>query len=196
MAKKQTQKPVILLTREGMEAAVNDYARLKLELIAEQARMEADKTAVEKRYEERINSLGRQIEDKFASVQNYCLTHRSEVLPGDKKSFETVAATVRFYNTPHRVEVRRKEKLGTLAKRLLGLVFHPDTPAELDCAKYTREADPELNKEALLADRGVLTKEQLEAMNIKFEWDEIFAIEPKSELVAAGTVAVDERAAA
>lgn len=196
MAKKDKLKPVILVTREGMEAAVNDYARLKLELIAETARMEAEKTAVEKRFEERINSLGRQIEDKFASVQNYCLTHRSEVLPGDRKSFETVAAVVKFYNTPHRVEVRRKEKLGSLAKRLLGLVFNAGKPNELNCEKYTREADPELNKEALLADRGVLTPEQLDAMNIKFEWDEIFAIEPKSQLAEAGTVAVDERAAA
>lgn len=196
MAKtKEKMKPVILLTREGMEAAVNDYARLKLELVAETARMEAEKTAVEKRYEEKINSLGRQIEDKFASVQNFCLTHRAELLPGDKKSFETVAATVKFYNTPQRVEVRRKENLGTLAKRLLGLVFNAGKLEELNCEKYVREADPVLNKEALLADRALLTEEKLMAMNIKFEWDEIFTIEPKSELVSGDKTNAEKIAA-
>lgn len=198
MAKTKNLKPTILHTREGMEAAVNDYARLKLELIAEMARLEAEKTAVEKRFEERINSLGRQIEDKFVSVQNFCLTHRDELLPGDRKSFETVAATVKFYHTPHRVEVRRKETLGTLAKRLFGLVFKKagTEDVELDCAKYVREREPELNKEALLADRAMLTPAQLDAMNIRFESDELFSIEPKSALAQADTASAEVKVAA
>ncbi|NOS72034.1 MAG: hypothetical protein HOP33_19165 [Verrucomicrobia bacterium] len=180
--KKEKFKPAVLLTREAMEATVNDYKRLKLEHVSLMAKMESEKTAVEKRYEERINTVARDIESGFASVHNYCVTHRSELLPGDRKSFETVAGTVKFYDTPHRVEVRGKETLGALAKRLLGLVFNAGTPEEVSCDKYVREADPTVNKDALLADRTRFTDEQLKAMGVRFEQDEIFAIDLKSDL--------------
>ena len=98
-------------------------------------------------------------------------------------------ATVRFADTPPSVAKRSsRETWGSLAKRLLGLVFHhpedqglsvENRRVLLDCANYVREGDPEVNKNALLADRSHFTDEQLAAMGVKFESEEIFYIEPK-----------------
>jgi phage host-nuclease inhibitor protein Gam len=176
-------KPAVIHTREGMEAAVNDYAQLKLKHLAVLARLEQSKKEVERKFESELNGLANDIELKFASVQNYCMVHRSELLNGDKKSFETISARLGFYDTPMRVEKRSsKETFGNIAKRLLGLVFKKGDEVVLDCEQYVRTADPDLDKNALLADRTKFTAEQLDAMGIKFERDEIFFIEPKSEL--------------
>lgn len=194
MAKKDKIKPAILHTREGMEAEITDYLRLQLKHKALTAEMEAEKLAVEKRFQDRLNGLGRDIEAKFAAVQNFCVLHRPELLTGDKKSFETVNATVRFYFTPFSVEKRGKETFGALAKRLLGLVFTDKNQVVLDCAQFVRDPEPELDKNALLAARANLTEEQLKAMGLRFGQEEIFAIEPKSELLDADTGALKEAA--
>lgn len=181
--KTEKAKPPVLQTREGMEAAVNDYTQFKLKHLAVTAKMEQEKAAVEKKFQEELNALGREIETTFASVQNYCVLHRAELVTDDKKSFDTVSARVGFSLTPHRVEKRSaKETFGAIAKRLLGLVFMDGDKVILDCEQYVREADPDLDKNKLLADRSKIPQAFQVAMGIKFEQDENFFIEPKSEL--------------
>lgn len=198
MAKKNTIKPIILHTRQGMEAEITEYLRLQLKLKALTAEMDAEKLAVERRFQERINGLGRDIESKFAGIQNFCVLHRRELLPDEtkRKNFETVNAVVKFYFTPYSVEKRGKETFGALAKRLLGLVFKREEEVVLDCAKYVRDPEPELDKNALLADREKLTPEQLQAMGIRFNQEELFAIEPKGDLETATATIEEQKQAA
>jgi phage host-nuclease inhibitor protein Gam len=195
---KAKNKPTILHTREAMEAEVSDYARLQLHHVALIAAMEVDKAAVEQRYQARLTALALEMEGRFAAIQNYCVLHRHELLPGARKSFETLSATVKFYDTPPRVEKRSRETFGAIARRLLGLVFNAGQAGEMACEKYVREPEPELNKEALLADRKHFTDAQLQAMGIRFESSEVFSIEPKSDVAQAqsAVVEIEQRCAA
>lgn len=187
-------KPQILLTREAMQAEVADYVKISLTYTELTARMEREKTEVEKRHADELARLAGEMELHFAAVQNYCTTHRGELFP-DKKSIDLPSAVVRFADTPPSVGKRSsRETWGGLAKRLEGLVFyHPDDlklqpenrRVVLNCSQYVKEADPTLDKNALLADRTKLTLEQLAAMGIRFEQEELFYIEPKSEVAAS-----------
>lgn len=191
-----------LQTREAMESTVGDYARLKLRHVSVLAQIAEARAEVEQRYRDELLELTRELEEKFAAVKDYCERHRAVLLPGDRKSFETLAASIRFYDTPPRVEKRGRETLGAIARRLLGLVFDSPNaesgqPAEvLECRKYVREPEPELNKEALLADRRKFTEAQLQAMGLRFRQDEVFAIEPKCGLSEADLTQIETRLAA
>lgn len=192
MAKKDTNKPAILLTREGMEAAITEYFKLQLTRKAAVLSMEAEKLAVESKHEEDLNRLANEIESKFASIQNFCAVHRAELLPDEKKakSFETVNAVVEFYFTPHSVETVGKESEKAKARRLRGLIFKLPGDQELDCEKYVRLPDPALNKATLLADRSILSSDHLRIMGITFAQTEVFSVKPKSELAEATTAIV------
>lgn len=196
MAKKESNKPTILLTREGMESAITDYFKLQLMRKAAVLAMEAEKLAVESKHEQELNELANDIELKFASIQNFCELHRAELLPAEKKSFETVNAVVEFYFTPHSVATVGKESEKAKAKRLRGLVFNLPEDKELDCEKYVRIPDPALNKDALLTDRSILSAEHLRIMGLTFAQTEVFSVKPKSELVDATTTIVGEEARA
>lgn len=189
-SKNEPKKPVILLTREGMEGTITDYFKLQLARKRVVLKMEEAKLDVEKRFEEELNQLAGDIELKFASIQNFCELHRAELLPADKKSFETVNAEVEFRLTPHSVQTVGKESEKTKAKRLRGLVFKSESGEDLDCDKYVRIPEPTLNKDALLTDRTKLEPEHLRVMGITFSQTENFTVTPKSELVDATTATV------
>jgi phage host-nuclease inhibitor protein Gam len=199
MTKPTTPKPAILHTREAMEAVAAEYVRQKLAHLALTAALEQEKAAIEKRCAPRLNKLALDIELNFAAVQNFCTQHRALVLDGKAKSFETLNATIGFRDTPPRVDkVRSKETWGAIARRLLGLVFtrpeddHLDPLNRrplLDCGIYVREGEPEVAKDVLLADRAHLTADQLTTMGLRFESEELFYIEPKSQVAQGDTKA-------
>lgn len=187
--------PAILTTRAAMEAEVSLFIQSQLRHTELIALVEQEKLAVERQHEKRLNALVQEMERHAGAVQNYCTSHRRELLTDNKKSFETATAYVGFRDTPAAVDkITTKETWGAIAKRLLGLVFvlkkdETGIPIEtLDCANYVREKDPEVNKDAIQADRSRLTADQLYAMGVKFTTEENFYIEPKS-LVAEGIVA-------
>ena len=189
--KKEPIKPAILHTREAMEAEATAYAKLKLRHVELLTRVEQKKLRVDQEHELELNQLVLDIELKFAAVQNYCATHRRELLPDERarKSFDTLTAVIGFRDTPPAVEKNRaKETWGTIALRLYSLCFTGKNAAGvetllLDCSRYVRDSAPEVNKEALLADRAVLTEDQLQAMGLKFTTEEHFYITPKSNLI-------------
>jgi phage host-nuclease inhibitor protein Gam len=179
MTKKEKSTPPIIVSREAMESVVADVVRLKLERAGRQAIMEGQIASLTKKHEPGILELDKEIERKEAGVYLFCTAHRATLFP-KVKSIETLLATVGFELTPHSVEKRRKgDTWPTIAKRLLGL----------DWGKaYVREADPEVDKNALKNDRTKFTEEQLAIAGIKIEQDEIFFIRPKSEVAEATTV--------
>jgi len=178
-------KPIVLNTREAMEVHVSDYVRLELHHARLTAEMEMEKAAIEQRYASKLSRLASEMELAFASIHNYCATHRTDLVTPQRKSFETVNATVGFRDTPPAVEkVRTRETWESVALRLQSLVFkHPDTQEiVLDCSSYVRERAPEVDKSALLNDRIKLSPEQLNVMGLRFSQEEHFYIEPKSDI--------------
>jgi phage host-nuclease inhibitor protein Gam len=169
--KRQKLEPCIITSRAGLEAVVADVVKLKLELAEATAVMEQEIADVQKRHQEKLLALNRQMEAREAGVFVYCQKNRAALFT-DKKSLDLLLATVGFEMTPPRVEkVSRKDTFGQIGLRLENLDWG---------AAYVRYPDPEVNKELILADRAKLKPEQLEQAGLKIEQDENFFIRPKS----------------
>ncbi len=185
MPKKIKAKPPVLHTREGMEAAAAEYLKAKLSYATLTAELETAKAKVEANYIDRLNALADQVDQICASVQNFCTKHRSELMPDQKKSFETMSATIGFRDTPPRTEkAKKKDTWEQLADSLVTLkIMDAEGDVILAGINYVKEPALQVNKEALLADRGKFTADQLKQMGIRFEQDEVFYIDPKSDVV-------------
>lgn len=186
------QKPEVILTRAGLDAAVTAHVQSRLAYTALLVKMEEEKTAVDKSYASDLTRLNTALELSFAAVSNYCALHRGELLPDEKrrKSFETINAILGYADNPPTLGKTTNETFEQIAQRLAGLVFK-EGMATLDCAGFVREK-LELNKEtikdAITAD--LLQPRHLKVMGLKLTQEERFFIEPKSNLldVEAGVV--------
>jgi phage host-nuclease inhibitor protein Gam len=178
MTKRQRLEPCIIGSRAGLEAVVADVVKLKLEQIQAATAMEQEIADVQKRHQENLLGVARQIEAREAGIFVYCQKNRAALFP-EKKSLDLLLATVGFEMTPPRVEkLSGKDTFGKIGLRLENLEWG---------AAYVRYPDPEVNKEKLLADRSQLKPEQLQEAGLKIEQDENFFIRPKSD-VAEQTV--------
>jgi phage host-nuclease inhibitor protein Gam len=131
---------VALVSREAMEAAVADVVQLKLRHTQLTAAMEEEMAAVQKKHQDGILELRRDLEAKEASVYTYCQRHRYDLFP-DKKSLDTLLAEVGFELTPPRVEKKgSRDTWSAIARRLQSLDWAGD--------KYVRESAPEVDKNA------------------------------------------------
>lgn len=176
MSRKNKIVPIIITSRESLEANVADIVHLKLDYASKTAEMEKEIAEVQKRHQVGILSVVKQIDIKEAGVFTYCQTHRKELFP-EKKSIDTLLAVVGFRTNPPSIEKRsKKDTWDQIALRLAGLDWG-DT--------YIREPDPEVNKRQLIDDRAKLSDEQLQAAGIRIEQDEDFYIEPKSQVAEA-----------
>jgi len=167
-------KPVLIQSREGFNATVADIVTHKLRAAALLAEMEEKVVTVQKRYQDALADLDWAIEAGMAGAQVWAESHRGEF--GDKKSVDLVTAVAGFRTTPPRVEKSTKDTWGKIALKLQALVWGD---------KYVREAAPEVNKDALLTDRATLTEEQLKAAGVRFEQDELFYVDPKSQVASS-----------
>lgn len=174
MNKRLKLEPCIINSRQALECIVADVVKLKLEHALAVASMEHDIADVQKRHQESLLNVARQIEAKEAGVFVYCQKHRAELFP-EKKSLDLLLASVGFETTPPRVEkIHSKDSFGKIGLRLESLDWG---------AAYVRYPDPEVNKEKILADRAKLKPEQLQEAGIKIEQDENFFIRLRSEVV-------------
>ncbi|MGN6385724.1 MAG: host-nuclease inhibitor Gam family protein [Verrucomicrobiota bacterium] len=176
MSKREKIVPCIITSREGLESTVADVVRLKLEHVKRQAAMEAEIAEVQKRHQEGLLSVAKQIEIKEAGIYVFCQQHRKTLFP-EKKSIDLLLAVVGFRDNPPSVgKLANKDTWPVIATRLASLDWGQ---------KYVTYADPEVNKKQILLDRSELTPEQLKAAGIKIDQDENFYIEPKSEVADA-----------
>jgi len=174
MTKRQKLEPCIISSRAALEAVVADVVKLKLEHTQASAAMEQEIADVQKRHQENLLGISRQIEAREAGVFVYCQKNRMTLFP-HKKSLDLVLATVGFELTPPRVEkISGKDTFGKIGLRLENLDWG---------AAYVRYPDPEVNKEKILADRTQLKPEQLQEAGLKLEQDENFFIRPRSEVI-------------
>jgi phage host-nuclease inhibitor protein Gam len=110
-------------------------------------------------------------------VQDYNEAHRAE-LYSDKKSRETPVCVMGFEFTPWRVDSTLRAPKGQ------GMKWQPvlDRLARFPWAsRYLRFLPPQVNKDALLADRDVLSPEQCEKIGIAFAQTENFFCKAKAE---------------
>jgi phage host-nuclease inhibitor protein Gam len=176
--KRQKLEPCIIQSRSALETVVADVVRLKLEHTQAAAAMEQEIVEVQKRHQENLLGIARQIEAREAGVFVYCQKNRAALFP-EKKSLDLLMATVGFELTPPRIEkISGKDTFGKIGLRLESLDWG---------GAYVRYPDPEVNKEKILADRALLKPDQLLEAGMKIEQDENFFIRPKSD-VAEQTV--------
>ena len=174
MSKRQKLEPCIIGSRASLEAVVADVVKLKLDHAQATASMEQEIASVQKRHQENLLCLGRQIEAREAGVFVYCQKNRAALFP-EKKSLDLLLATVGFELTPPRVDkISGKDTFSKIGLRLETLEWGTD---------YVRYPDPEVNKEKILADRAHLKPGQLQEAGLKIEQDENFFIRPKSDIV-------------
>ena len=157
---------------EALNSAVADVVRHRILHTRAVAARDAALAEIEKRHQAGIAAIASQITVLESGIQDYCTARREELFTV-KKSRETSLAEFGFELTPPRVETANKKvKWRDVASRLLGLAWG---------AAYVRQAEPQPDKQALLADRDRLTSEQRAAAGIQFCQDEQFFIRPKPE---------------
>jgi phage host-nuclease inhibitor protein Gam len=184
---KKTKIPAIVISsREAMASAVNDLVRAKLRSAEITAQMEQEIAAVQKRYQERLSELGREIQSKEAGVQLYCEQHRATEFT-EKKSIDLTLAIVGFRETPYRVEkARSKDTWEEIAVRMAAITTIDGKGETVFAGEdYVTYSEPALAKAVLLQDRAKIPEDVLKAAGIRFAYDEIFYITPKSEIAAA-----------
>lgn len=175
MSKTRFMKLLNITSVEGLDAAVAEVVRLKIELTRATAEKDGEVAEVEKRHQGGITSLQEEIGVAEGRVQEYCVAHRGRLFV-EKKSRETSLAEFGFELTPPRVETaNRKIKWKDVVTRLKRLGWGK---------AYLRTPPAKPDKEALLGDREKLSAEQLTAAGICFEQDEQFYIRPKPETAA------------
>jgi phage host-nuclease inhibitor protein Gam len=186
--KKQPKVPAIsIVSREAMVTTVNGIVIAKLRHAEITAQMEQEIVAVQKRYQDRLDELGREIQSKETSVQLYCEQHRDTEFT-EKKSLDLTLATVGFRETPFRVEKSKaKDTWEEIALRMAGIEIKEGEKVLFSGADYVTYADPTLAKSILLQDRTQIPETVLKTVGIRFAYDEVFYITPKSD-IAQGSV--------
>ena len=163
-----------ITSADALDARVADLIKLKLSHKALICELDLAKAALDKQCAATSGEMLARIAAEETVIHEYCAANRRELFP-EKKSRETNAAVIGFELTPFRVErSSTKIKWADVLARLLRLKWG---------LAYTRQPEPVVDKNALLADREKLTPEQLQAAGIRFEQDEQFFIRPKSEVV-------------
>lgn len=179
MSKKNKPAPCTVLSREALEATVADVVANKLEYAGTLALMELEISQVQKRHQASLLAIAEKIQSQEAGIYVYCQGHRTELFPGKAKSLDLLLATIGFRTDPPSVEkISKKDTWESIAKRLQSVDWG---------AAYIREPSPEVDKQALLKDRLTLTPAQLQVAGVRFDQDEQFFIEPKSEVAQAST---------
>jgi len=166
-----------------MTATVNEIVTAKLRYAELTAQMDQEIAATQRRYHERIAALSLEIRSKEAGVQLYCEQHRAKEFLG-KKSIDLTLATIGFRETPYRVErARSKDTWEEIAARMAAITTTDAEGKRVFTGEcYVTYAEPALAKSVLLQDRSKIPAEALKAAGIRFAYDEVFYITPKSHV--------------
>jgi phage host-nuclease inhibitor protein Gam len=165
-------------TQESLEIAVAEAVRLKLQRSSLVSKIEAEKTAIEKKHAAVLSAAEKEISGLESQIMAYCVANRALLFPA-KKSLETRTAVVGFEFTPWRVDKPKRITWDNILVRLQHLPW---------AARFLRPAKETVNKELLLENRETLTPEQLDVIGIRFDRDEIFFLRPKADMAEPTTI--------
>ena len=165
----------LINSREAMCGVVADIVYHKLQHAALTNEMEQEILRIQNSFKDRLDTSAHTIETLEASAYIWC--QQNPAAFADKKSIDFTSAIVGFRTCPVKVApLFGKDSDKSIARRLEALEWGEP---------YLTYPDPKPNKEAILADRNKLTADQLRQAGIKFEQEEVFYIEPKSQVVEA-----------
>jgi phage host-nuclease inhibitor protein Gam len=177
--KKTKYQPILISSREAMLAVVSELVQAKLAHAALTVQVEEQKAMIEEEYQPDFDKMQRSIQSREAALEVWAAQHPEEF--GDKKSLDLPQARFGFRTGKHKVgKIRTKDTWDAIAERLASFVSE-----QLIGENYVRYGGPEVDKDKLLADRKTLAEDALKAVGIRFEQDEFFFFEPKSEVLEA-----------
>ncbi len=172
MATKTGKKKVVLqdnITREDAENAFAEFADADARIQQLTGKMDVELTRIREKYADELTNLTGLRDDSFMKLQAFAVNNREAF--GKLKSMELTHGKIGFRTgTP-----KLKTLKGFTWEAALKLVkaFAP---------AYIRTKE-EINKEALLADRGLAkVANKLADMGITVDQDETFFVDPKKEL--------------
>jgi phage host-nuclease inhibitor protein Gam len=175
-AKKPAPMFIMIGTDDEFAAAANLYVEKSIELEKRKAALDAKIAALNSEFDRDNAELIAETAVLVGSVHLYAEANRAalfaDTAEDGPRSVTVRNATVGFRWNPHRVgKIASKDNFETIAKRLAATEWG---------AAYAKETY-ELDKAALLKDRGEFTPAQLKHVGIAFERDETFFITPALE---------------
>lgn len=183
-SKKQKIEPVVIVSREGLQASTSALVNARLRHAELKVRMEQEVADVQRRYQDNFDTLNREIATLEAGIFVWAEKNRATEFSG-KQSIDCTLAIIGFRKHPHAVEkIRSKDSWSDIAARLAAL---SDQKSGFIGENYVRYADPVVDKEKLIADRSVIPAQVLAMAGLRVIQDEQFYITPKSEIIDGTT---------
>jgi phage host-nuclease inhibitor protein Gam len=161
-------------TRIEIETLIADVVCLQLRLDARRSEMEQAISEIRSSFSGDIDALEKELVEKRAHVQLWADENR-EFFHG-KKSLECHQATIGFRSGPPRLEKIQSNVPWNEVARKLGRF------AWGNAYLRTPEPEPEVNREAILADRHKLLPAKLEKAGLRIVQDEKFYITPRMRM--------------
>ena len=163
--------------RQQLDAVIENIVQLKLERTEIEREQEQEIADIRQRYREPLAEMDRYLLLESTWVETWAKAN-PDAFP-EKRSLTCTHATIGFRVSPPRVErASRKWAWAEIANKLSDLAWG---------RRYLRQPAPEVNKEALLADRCELAATELRKVGIKIVQEERFFITPHSTGSQTGT---------
>jgi phage host-nuclease inhibitor protein Gam len=157
-------------TRDQLEALLENIAELHRERDDLWRAQEEDIAAVRQRHRAQLTEIARCLDVETAWAEAWAREHRSEL--GDALALESPHATLGFRADPPRIErASRRWTWSRIAVTLAALPWG---------RRYLRIPEPVVDQEALVADLGKLSREELRAAGMDVVEGETFYLQPKS----------------
>jgi phage host-nuclease inhibitor protein Gam len=166
--------------RQELDAVVENIVQLQLARAGLERDQEQEIAAIRQKFRAPLAELDRYLLLENTWAENWARAH-GDAFTGDKRSLACTHATIGFRVSPPRVDrASRKWTWTEVATKLADLAWG---------RRYLRQPAPEVNKEALLADRAELDAAELRKVGVKIVQEERFFIAPHgpSSLASAET---------
>ncbi len=161
-------------TRAQLEALLENIAELQRERDAAWRAQEAELAAVRARHRAPLTELQNLLALETSWAEAWARAHREELEAGGMLA--TAHATLGFRAEPPRLErASRRWTWSRIAATLAALPWG---------ARYLRTPEPVVDPEAIVADLGKLSREQLRAAGMEVIEGEQFFLEPRAEATA------------
>ena len=160
-----------ITTRQELDAVVENIVQLQLERAELEQTLERELAEVRQRYRRPLAEIDRFLLMELRWVEDWAERHPG--LFGAAQSLELTHAVIGFRVTPPRVDrASRRWTWAEIAAKLGEVGWG---------RRYLRQAAPEVNKEALLADRAELLPAELKLVGLKIAQDRRFFLTPHRE---------------
>jgi phage host-nuclease inhibitor protein Gam len=156
-------------TRHELDAVVENVVQLQLARAALERDQEQEIAGVRQKFRGPLAELDRYLLLETTWVENWVRSH-ADAFPDDQRSLACTHAIIGFRVSPARVDrASRKWTWTEIAQKLGDIAWG---------RRYLRQPAPEVNKEALLADRADLEPAELRKCGVKIVQEERFFIAP------------------